>query len=80
VPLGQFEALLKKMNCKSADAVVVGDTINDILAARQLGNIEIAVRSPYGNSIQVQRLKPHFFLEDINELGDVLKVLNLRGK
>ena len=74
----QFEALLKKMNCGKESAVVVGDTINDILAARHLGITEIAVRSPYGNSIQVQQLKPHFFLEDINELPDILSELNYR--
>ena len=76
----QFEHLLKKMNCGAESSVVVGDTINDILAARQLGITEIAVRSPYGNSIQVQQLRPHFFLEDINELPDVLRKLNLKDE
>ena len=33
----QFEAILKRMNSDCQSAVVVGDTINDILAARQLG-------------------------------------------
>ncbi len=76
----QFESLLAKMKSNCASTVVVGDTINDILAARQLGITEIAVRSPYGNSIKVQQLKPHFFMEDISELPDILSELNLRDK
>ncbi len=73
----QFELLLNKMSANCENTVVVGDTINDILAARQLGLTEIAVRSPYGNSILVQQLKPHFFLEDIVELPATLAKINL---
>lgn len=76
----QFELLLVKMKSDCANTVVVGDTINDILPARQLGITEIAVRSPYGNSLEVQQLKPHFFLEEIQELQDVLKELNQKGR
>ncbi len=75
----QFEALLKRMKSDCESAVVVGDTVNDILAARQLGITEIAVRSPYGNSLQVQQLRPHFFLEEIGELPEVLNKLNSGG-
>ncbi len=76
----QFEWLLGKMNSDCTNTAVVGDTINDILPARQLGLTEIAVRSPYGSSLQVQQLGPHFFLEDLSELADVLGVLNRRGQ
>jgi len=72
----QFEFLMKKSNCDKNSAVVVGDTINDILAARAAGLTEIAVRSPYGNSIQVQQLKPRYFLEEIDELPEVISRLN----
>ncbi len=72
----QFESLLAKMNSDCLSTVAVGDTINDILPARLLGLIEIAVRSPYGNSLQVQQLRPHYFLEDLTELPDVLEGLN----
>jgi len=75
----QFELLLNRMSANCDNAAVVGDTVNDILAARQLGITEIAVRSPYGNSIQVQQLKPHFFLENIDELLETLTKINLAG-
>jgi pyrophosphatase PpaX len=75
----QFEALLDKISSDCNNSAVVGDTINDILPARQLGLTEIAVRSPYGNSILVQQLKPHYFLEDIFELQDTLARINLTG-
>jgi pyrophosphatase PpaX len=69
----QFQHLIGKLNCSNSSVAAVGDTINDILAARALGLTEIAVRSPYGNSIPVQQLNPHYFLEDISELKEVLE-------
>jgi len=75
----QLEMLLNKMSANCENTAVVGDTINDVLSARQLGLTEIAVRSPYGNSILVQQLKPHFFLEDIEELQNTLAKINLTG-
>jgi len=68
----QFASLLNRMSASKEECVVVGDTINDILAARKLGIVEIAVRSPYDNSLSVQQLRPHYFLEGIDELPETL--------
>lgn len=72
----QIETLMGRMGTNNKVTVVVGDTINDILAARQLGITEIAIRSPYGNSLSVQQLKPQYFLEGIDELPEILSKLN----
>lgn len=69
----QFECLIDRLSCSTDSVAVVGDTINDILAARAIGLTEIAVRSPYGNSIQIQQLKPQYFMEGISELPELVE-------
>lgn len=72
----QFEALMNLLHGNKDTSIVVGDTTNDLLAARQLGLKTVAVRSPYGTSDDVLKLNPEYFIRSINQLPDLLEDLN----
>lgn len=74
-----FETLLQRMNAEKESSVVVGDTINDLLGARALNMPTVAVRSPYGTTDDVLKLKPEYFIESISELTELLAELNSNG-
>lgn len=58
---------LRKLDCRAQEAVVVGDTINDILAAKDAGTPVIAVKSPFGN-FDLKKHKPDLIIDKVSDL------------
>jgi HAD superfamily hydrolase (TIGR01549 family) len=54
------------------DSIVIGDTINDVLAARAAQLPVIAIRSPFGDNNHLIRSNPDLYLTSIRELPDLL--------
>jgi len=67
-----FELVLKRLGVQSHDSVVVGDTINDIVAAHAVPMKVVAVNSPYGGREKLLAGKPDYFVETVEELPDLL--------
>ncbi len=67
-----FSLALHKLNCRAESALAVGDTINDILAARRIPMRVASVPSPYGGHEAVAALRPDYML---NHLEDLLRLL-----
>ena len=69
---------LKRLKAEPSETIVVGDTINDILAARAVPMKVVAVASPFGGQEKVIAASPDFFIESITELLDLLERHNSR--
>lgn len=69
---------LKRLKAEPSETIVVGDTINDILAARGVPMKVVAVASPFGGQEKVIAASPDFFIESITELLDLLERHNSR--
>ena len=67
-----FSSLMALMKADPENTVIVGDTINDILPAKELSVRNVAVKSPYGDSKEVMSLNPDFFIEEIAHLRQTL--------
>ena len=67
-----FSSLMALMKADPANTVIVGDTINDILPAKELSVRNVAVKSPYGDSKDVMNLNPDFFIEEIAHLPQTI--------
>jgi len=67
-----FLLALKRMNAKPQETLVVGDTINDILAARAVPMKAVAVLYPYADSRDMLELAPDYYIESIAELDSIL--------
>jgi len=63
-----IELVIDRMNVTGHDTLMVGDTINDVLAARAAGLKVAAVASPYGRHDELKDSNPDFFLESLSEL------------
>lgn len=68
-----FRLALKYLEANPEDSLVIGDTVNDILAARDVPMKVATVISPYGGREKLEALKPDFMLESIEQLPDILK-------
>jgi len=68
-----FLKIMSLMGAKRENSVVVGDTINDVLAAQAAGLPIVAVRSPYGGETELKRSRPDLFLERLSELPSYLE-------
>ncbi len=71
----QFSSLMALMKADSGYTVIVGDTINDIMPAKELSVRSVAVKSPYGNSKKVMNLNPDYLIEDISHLPGAISKL-----
>lgn len=70
------EAFIKTMSLMGADisnSVVIGDTINDILAARAAGIPAIAVKSVFGGDEKLIGSNPDRLIDNLGELLDIFK-------
>lgn len=75
-----FSAALDKAGCKPADAVMVGDRLdNDIIPAKKLGMKTIWVRQGYAiyQSIDDESKRPDHIVDSINELKGLFLSLTL---
>jgi HAD superfamily hydrolase (TIGR01549 family) len=67
-----FIRLMKLMGARESDTVVVGDTVNDVYAARKASLPVIAVRSPYGGDKKIEASRPDRILGNLTELLKIL--------
>jgi HAD superfamily hydrolase (TIGR01509 family) len=72
-----FALALERLGCAADSALVIGDTINDVLAARAIPMKVASVRSPYGGHDKVAALKPDY---ELNHLRDLLPLLSNHEK
>lgn len=63
---------LQRLNARPEQTIVVGDTINDVLAARAVPMTVVAVESPYGGRERVVKSEPDYFINHISELVELL--------
>lgn len=68
-----FHLALERMGSKADATVVVGDTINDVLAARKVPLKVIAVSSPYGGRNDLIASRPDLFVESITDIPELIK-------
>lgn len=71
-PLILYETLTR-LNTQPLETLVIGDTINDVLAAKAVPVDIAAVASPYGGRDKLIDAAPDYFLES---LGDLINILN----
>lgn len=67
-----FHLTLEKMNAKSSETLVVGDTINDVKAAQGVPVKVAAVFSPYGGRQELIDSKPDYILESLTHLLEIV--------
>ena len=70
------EVYLKVMNLlggNQRNSLVIGDTINDVKAARSAGLPVVGVNSPFGDNSELVRSRPDYLLNRISELPALLK-------
>jgi len=67
-----FVMALERLKVAPGKAVAVGDTVNDLLAAREVPMKMVAVKSPYGSPEKLRSLKPEFYIEKLDSLPDIL--------
>ena len=67
-----FNLTMERMKAEPDSTVVVGDTINDIIAAQAIGLKVIGVKSPYDDGKDIQRLEPDYYIGKIKNLMEVL--------
>lgn len=75
-----FQVTLERMKADGDVTLVIGDTENDVLAAKAVPLRVVAVRSPYGSDARLRAAQPDHFLESIAELPGLLTHLNGDGK
>ncbi|SYZ72914.1 putative Phosphoglycolate phosphatase [Candidatus Zixiibacteriota bacterium] len=60
------------------DSLVIGDTINDVLAAHAAGLPVVAVKSPFGDNIKLAESQPDILIDNIAGLLPLLGLPPLR--
>lgn len=72
----QMWLVLKRLGADPGHTVVIGDTINDVLAAKAVPMKVIAVASPFESREKVISARPDYFVESVREVPDVLNEIN----
>lgn len=70
-----FHLTMQKLSADKTNSIVVGDTINDVVAAQKAGLPVIAVRSPYGNVEELKKSKPDYIVDSITEIKEIIDTL-----
>ncbi|MEW5925102.1 MAG: HAD family hydrolase [Candidatus Zixiibacteriota bacterium] len=68
-----FIRLLKEMSANPHDTLVIGDTVNDVYAAKAASLKILAVRSPYGSDGELEASSPDKIIGDLTDLLPILK-------
>ncbi len=71
-----FRVALERLAAASDQTLVVGDTINDIQAARAVPMRVIAVESPYRERSELVGARPDYLIESLRRLPSLLKQIN----
>lgn len=70
-----FHLALEKLGSSPERTVVIGDTDNDVLAAKRVPVRVVAVESPYGRAEQLKASEPDYYIDDIRELPELLAAM-----
>jgi phosphoglycolate phosphatase len=70
---------LSRLKAADVETLVVGDTVNDVKAARAVPMRVAAVESPYGGREKLLHTNPDFFIESIDDLSELLKEINRKA-
>lgn len=73
-----FRLALSRLSAVPDQSLVIGDTINDVLAAQELSLPVVAVRSPYGGDDQLAASNPDYLIDTIAQLPVLLKEIQKR--
>ncbi|HVP06341.1 MAG TPA: HAD-IA family hydrolase, partial [Candidatus Acidoferrum sp.] len=68
----QFAYVIEKLGAKAKETLVVGDTVNDVLAAKGVPVPVAAVSSPYGGTKDTLALNPDYAIDSLPELVALL--------
>ena len=68
-----FIMTLDRMHAEAGETIVVGDTINDVLAAKAVPMRVVAVKSPYSENDDLKNAKPDYYLDVISRLPELLR-------
>ncbi len=68
-----FNKVLVLMNADRAETLVIGDTENDIYAARAAGLAAIGVRSIFGSGDALEKSSPDLMINNLHELLTILR-------
>lgn len=68
-----FRMAIEQLGAGPDEALVIGDTTNDILAAQAVPMPVVAVKSPYESPAKVLALTPDHFMESITQLPELLR-------
>jgi len=71
---------LRRLNVKPSEAIYIGDTTHDILAARKVGVKSIAISGGAHSINLILNSKPDILIKDVKEIPKVLKRLMSRGR
>lgn len=69
-----FLLALKRLGATPQAAIVVGDTINDVLAAKAAGLPVVAISSPFGRDGELESSGADYHIKSITELPDLVRV------
>ena len=68
-----FIKVMKLMHADASDSIVIGDTINDVFAARAASMPVIAVRSIFGRDGDLERSEPDLLIDNLDALLDIFE-------
>ncbi|RLG06941.1 MAG: hypothetical protein DRN68_06185 [Thaumarchaeota archaeon] len=68
---------IRRLGVKPSEAVYVGDTAYDVLAAHEVGILSIVISGGADPISRVLKYRPEIIIRDIKELPEVLKERNL---
>ena len=69
-----FIEAMKRLSALAVETLVVGDTINDVIAAKAIPVKVMSVRSPYGGHDGLMASSPDYMADSLSELLDLLEV------
>ena len=67
------ELAISRLKADKDESIVIGDTVNDILAARAAGLKVVLIASPFGNH-DLTRYHPDLMLDSLDDLKDLFRL------
>lgn len=68
--------VVKDLAADPAESIYIGDTENDVLAARAVPMLSVGVASPYGRTGELLLAGPDYFIEMIGDLPELITRLS----
>ncbi|MEA3297857.1 MAG: HAD-IA family hydrolase [candidate division Zixibacteria bacterium] len=64
--------VLRRLDARASETMMIGDTVNDVLAARAIPMTVTAVASLYGERQKLLASQPDYFIEQLGDLSGIL--------